>query len=114
MPNNPDYELDPLSGSLCDTLTGLNSQQQPAIGAELFVFYHSGWQKMFVNAQNIKGKNCLLQIFDVNGKEVFSSSKKTTPPYFTQDISLEGIASGMYLVTLTTEKEKLVKKFLKD
>ncbi len=114
LPNNPNYELGPLVGSPCDTLTGVQSTVYKVQGAELLVYYHSGWQKLFVNAQNIKGKDCLLQIFDVNGKEMYSSQKKTTPPFFTQDVSLEGIASGMYLVTLTTEKEKLIKKFVKN
>lgn len=64
--------------------------------------------------QNIRGKNCVLQIFDMNGKEVFSSIKTTQPPYYTQDVNCSAFADGMYVVSLTTEKEKLVKKFVKE
>jgi type IX secretion system substrate protein len=113
LPNNPDYELGALTGSICDTLTSVqeiisNSE------AELFVFYHNGWQTLFVNAQHIIGKNCLLQIFDMNGKEVFSSLKQTQPPYFTQDVNCAAFAKGMYVVVLQTEKERLVKKFVRE
>ena len=42
-----------------------------------------GGQKLFVNAQNIKGKNCLLQIVDMLGNKVYSN--QTQPFYFTED-----------------------------
>jgi hypothetical protein len=114
LPNNPNYSLSPLAGSPCDTLGVGISETEIKNNAELFVFYHTGWQKLFVNAQHIKGKNCLLQIFDIDGRIVYSSSKKTQPPYFTQDIDMSIFSKGMFIVSLQTEKEKLVKKFVKD
>jgi hypothetical protein len=68
----------------------------------------------FINAQRIKGKNCLMQIFDVNGRQIFSSEKKTQSLYFTHEVSCAAFVKGMYLVLLQTEKEKLVKRFVKD
>src|SRR6185436_9980690 len=84
LPNNPQYDMPSLSGSPCDSLTGINYITQSTLNAELFVFYNSIWQKLFVNAKKIKGKNCLLQIFDVKGREVFSEKSQRQPPYFTQ------------------------------
>ncbi len=96
LPNNPNYDLGPLAGSSCDTITGISptpalpgGEEEPA----LHVFYHSSWQKLFVNAQHIKGKICLLQVFDMNGKEVFSFSKQTQPPYYTGDVNCAAFCS---------------------
>jgi hypothetical protein len=114
LPNNPNYSLGPLAGSPCDTLgVGIN-EPILKIYPELFVFYHPGWQKLFVNAQHIKGRNCLLQINDMNGRKVFSLTKQTQPPYFTQEIDCSTLSSGVYVVSLQTEKEQLVKKFVKE
>jgi len=113
LPNNPDYEMGAWVGSPCDTLTGISNIEQGITNAEMFVFYHPGWQTAFINAQNVKGKNCLLQIFNMTGKVIFSATKCIQPPYFTMDINCEAFAKGMYVVNLKTEKETLTKNFIK-
>jgi hypothetical protein len=114
LPNNPHYGLGPLAASPCDTLGLGIAQEDIKNDAEFFVFYHDGWQKLFLNAKNIHGKNCLLQIFDINGRKIFQSSKNSQPPYFTEDVNCNTFAKGIYVVSLRTEKEKLVKKFFID
>jgi hypothetical protein len=54
LPNNPDYDLGPLTGSPCDTLTGISPT--PALPEEegaLYVYYHPVWQKAFINAKGL-------------------------------------------------------------
>lgn len=114
LPNNPNYDLGSLIGSGCDTLTGVPDIKHQESKPELFVTYVNSWNKIFVNAQHLLGKNCELQLIDINGKEIYSSFKTTTPPYFMQEISLFGFTSGMYVVKLITEKETLSKKFVKQ
>lgn len=121
LPNNPDYELPALAGSPCDTLTGLTPGPSPKErGAELFATWVSSWQKLFVNAQNLKGKKVTVEVFDVTGK-VISASPPTPLPvergeahngYFTQDIFLPNLSAGVYVVKLQTEKEMLSNKFV--
>ncbi|HNR49486.1 MAG TPA: T9SS type A sorting domain-containing protein [Bacteroidia bacterium] len=82
--------------------------------ASLHVFYNAAAEKLFINAQNFKGKYCTLQIFDVMGRKVFSSRKKIQPHYFTHDINCAALAKGMYIINLQTEKENLSKKFIKE
>ncbi len=54
LPNNPDYDLGPLAGSPCDTLVGIG--EFPAINsAAIHVFYHSSWEKVFINASGLQG-----------------------------------------------------------
>ena len=114
LPNNPDYELGADVGSPCDTLTAVSNLQWAVGRGEVTAFYHSGWQKLFVNAQNIKGKNCLLQIVDMLGNKVYSNQTQTQPPYFTQDVNVFNLSNGMYVVNLITEKEKMSCKFVKQ
>ena len=109
LPNNPDYDLGPLVGSPCDTLTSLNEAAAVA-AAVLYVYYSPQWQTAFINADKLKGTTYRLSVYDLMGKEVFSESGKITPPYFTKNLNCAGWAKGMYVVSLETEMERLVKK----
>jgi hypothetical protein len=112
LPNNPNYELGPDSGSVCDTLS-VGLQGLYPRPSELFVFYHPQLYTAFINAQNIVGKVYVLSVYDIAGNEVFHESGKLDSEYFTRDLQMTGFSSGMYIVSLTTDKEKLVKKFVK-
>jgi hypothetical protein len=114
LPNNPNYGLGALAGSACDTLTAI-APNPAAIGKEalLNLYYQQEWQKLFVNGHQIKGTNCLLQVFDVSGKLVYSNQIRTTPPYYTHDVNCQSLSKGMYVVTLQTDKEKLQGRFVK-
>jgi len=114
LPNNPDYNLGAVMGSPCDTLSVGISETEITNKASLHVFYNAAAEKLFINAQNFKGKYCTLQIFDVMGRKVFSSRKKIQPHYFTHDINCAALAKGMYIINLQTEKENLSKKFIKE
>lgn len=120
LPNNPDYDMPALAGSPCDTLTGLNPGPLPKErGAELFLTWVGSWQKLFVNAQGLKGRNVTVEVVDVSGKnlsgcchaEVRGISQNS---YFTKDIFLPNLSAGVYIVRLKTEKEVLAKKFVKE
>lgn len=113
LPNNPDYNLGPLIGSPCDTL-GLGLSEQTKRDSELKVFYHTSWQKAFVNATGLKGNTYHLQIVDAMGKIVYSIKGETQPPYFTKSVDCTGWSDGIYFVMLQTEKEKLSGKFIKQ
>ncbi|MBK8414467.1 MAG: T9SS type A sorting domain-containing protein [Bacteroidetes bacterium] len=112
LPNNPDYDLPALAGSPCDTLVGINDGPQ-AIGC-LNVFYHTAWEKAFINASNLKGKTGKLLVYDMQGKVVHSEPLKIQNGYYTRDLSMIGRADGVYLVVIETEQERLVKKVLID
>jgi hypothetical protein len=112
LPNNPDYELGKLAGSPCDTLSvGISETIEDA--SELFVYYASDWQKAFINAKGLQGKKYNLQVFDLSGKLIYQQQGNTESGYFTKDLPMEGLASGIYIVNLQTEREKLSKKFVK-
>jgi hypothetical protein len=110
LPNNPDYEMGSIAP--CDSLTAVE-QITLTNNSELFVYYHSGWQIAFINAKDLKGKNYSLSVFDLTGREVYWEDGKANR-YFTKDLNCAEFANGMYIVTLQTDKEKLVKRFVKE
>ena len=122
LPNNPNYDMPALAGSPCDTLTGLYQTFAGSVKPTIQTTYVTAWQKLFVNAQNIKGKNGVLKIFELNGKEVFSSKGEASTAssiaanggYYTLDVDCSNFASGLYLVNLQTTLENITTKFLKQ
>ncbi|MBK9638249.1 MAG: T9SS type A sorting domain-containing protein [Bacteroidetes bacterium] len=114
LPNNPDYELGAWVGSPCDTLTvGLTENNQKE---DVFfqAWYNPEWNMIHVNATKLKGKSGVLRLFDVEGRVVYEREVDVIAGgYFTGEIAMNGIASGVYIVSLTTEKDKVHSKILK-
>jgi len=81
---------------------------------QLFVTYIDSWDKLFINAQHLKGATYMLTVTDVMGRLVFKEQGKLQPPYFTKDLDCSGFSEGMYIVTLTTNRERLSQKFIKN
>jgi hypothetical protein len=114
LPNNPDYELGAWVGSPCDTLTvGLTENNQKE---EVFfqAWYNHDWNMIHVNASKLKGRSGVLRLFDVEGRVVYERKVDVIAGgYFTGEVAMNGIASGVYIVSLTTEKDKVQGKVLK-
>lgn len=111
LPNNPDYELGPLVGSVCDTLVGLYDPKTE--DSQFFVFYNPSIQTAFLNANKLKGKNYILKVYDILGKEIISLSGPLTSNYFTKDMDCSLYSDGLYIVSFFTEKEKHNWRFVK-
>ena len=111
LPNNPDYDLPALAGSPCDTLVSIGEAPQIQ-QATLNVFYHSAWEKAFINASNLKGKNGKLLVYDMQGKIIHQEPLRIQNGYYTRDLTMIGWADGVYLVVVETEQERLVKKMV--
>lgn len=114
LPNNPNYELGHLIGSPCDTLSqvGINEPvlQEPAF----YAYYDKDWNTAFINAKNLQGINVELQVFDISGKLLLKEKSNSLSGYFTKDFPMTGLADGLYVISLQTEREKLVKKIVKN
>ncbi|HNR19373.1 MAG TPA: T9SS type A sorting domain-containing protein [Bacteroidia bacterium] len=112
LPNNPDYDMPALTGSICDTITSIANNPLQTLNPKLFVSYISDWQKLFINAQNLKGKNITLTIYDATGKLIYTKDRSNAQSgYYTHNINCANFATGMYIINLVTEKEKISKKF---
>jgi hypothetical protein len=107
LPNNPNYELGPLAGSVCDTLITSVSQVQVFEPAQLKLFFHTGWRQLFVNGQYLKGKQGSLSLYSVTGQLLRREELSIQPPYYTRQWDLTGTAPGVYIVVLETEQERV-------
>ena len=113
LPNNPDYDLPDLAGSPCDTLVSIGEAPQIQQAA-LNVFYHTAWEKAFINASNLKGKNGKLLVYDMQGKIIHQEPLRIQNGYYTRDLSMQGKAHGVYLVIVQTERERLTRKMITE
>ena len=67
-----------------------------------------------VNASKLKGKSGVLLLFVVEGRVVYERKMDViSGGYLTGEIAMNGIASGVYIVSLTTEKDKVQSKIMK-
>nr|MBK9653856.1 T9SS type A sorting domain-containing protein [Bacteroidota bacterium] len=115
LPNNPNYGLGRLYGSPCDTLQWTNLTPALSKGEGVMqITYISAWEKLFVNASGLKGKNVTITIYDGRGSAIKNYELKIINGYATIDVDCSGWASGLYVVHLQTEKEMLSKKFVKE
>jgi hypothetical protein len=114
LPNNPDYELGAWVGSPCDTLTVGLSPEPVKDEAWMQAWYNSEWNMIHVNASKLNGRDGVLRLFDVEGRVVYEKKVNViNGGYFTGEIAMNGIASGVYIVSLMTEKDKIQGKVLK-
>jgi hypothetical protein len=111
--NLPNYNLGPLVGSGCDTLSVSNNFSGATI-ATLSATYIGAWQTIFVNAEKLKGQNVTMSVYDGLGSLKFElKNLKTVGGYYTQNINAANWPAGIYLIELKTNKEKLSCKVVK-
>ena len=114
LPNNPDYELGAWLGSPCDTLTVGQAENGERNDVFFQAWYNHEWNIIHVNASKLKGKSGVLRLFDVEGRVVVERKVDVIAGgYFTGEIAMNGIAAGVYIVSLVTEKDKTQGKIMK-
>jgi hypothetical protein len=112
LPNNPNYELGALIGSPCDTLT-VGISETIGYKNNITVYYDVNWQTAFVNAKGLHGKKFTFELYNINGQLIQQQQGVLDSEYYTNNLSMVGIAEGLYIIRLKTEKEVLTGKFVK-
>ena len=92
---------------MCDTLITSLSQLPAFEPAQLKLFFHTGWRQLFVNGQQLKGKQGSLSLYSVTGQLLRREEISIQPPYYTRQWDLSGTAAGVYIVVLETETERV-------
>jgi hypothetical protein len=104
LPNNPDYTLGRVAGSICDSLSiGIPAVNQDKF--QLNVFYHPGFEVAYINAQYVFGKSYSLVVSDMTGKEIYMESEKLNNSYVTKSIDCQNFENGIYLVNLIIDND---------
>jgi len=111
VPTFPNYNLGPLYGSACDTLSA---------GVEVFAANNINLQiapnpieenVLHVTYKLPQNRSGTLKVFDITGKEVF---KNTLPAWSTlQNINLPMLSDGMYFCTVSSGVYRMSKRFVK-
>ena len=109
LPNNPDFELSSWNGSPCDTITKIREITEPP---NFNIWFYPETQILFLNASKLKGKSCIVNIYDISGRLIKNYEGKPYEGYFTLDIQFQVISNGIYIVELSSEKEKVSSKFI--
>ncbi len=107
LPNNPDYELGALTGSICDTLTSVKEITEQNV---INIFPNPFFNKIALQYQqhsNTKIKEAT--IFNSTGEIVFE--KKVAQTLYELDLSF--LPNGVYFLTIHTEKSTITKKLVK-
>ncbi|MBK8848134.1 MAG: T9SS type A sorting domain-containing protein [Bacteroidetes bacterium] len=105
-----DYNMGPLTGSICDTL-GLSIASNVLVQAHLNAYYHQSWHAIIINADKLKGNRASIRIVNSEGKEVYLSiNEKIMLGYLQKNVTLPNIASGIYIVTVTSGGQQLSQK----
>ncbi len=66
------------------------------------------WNMIHVNASKLQGKTGVLRLVDIEGRVVFEKpAEVVSGGYFTTEIYMNELSSGVYVVNLVTEKETL-------
>ncbi len=109
VPNHPNYNLGPVVGSVCDTLSvGLS---EPAHDFRFSISPNpvsDGVVKLtYILPQNKAG---VLEVFDLTGQRVYSQQ---LPPWSTlQFMQLPELSSGLYTCVIRSGNEKTTKKLV--
>ncbi len=114
LPNNPNYDLGPDSGSVCDTLTvGVMYPALSTLHSALSVFYHNDWKIAFINAEHLKGSKAELVLYDLSGKAIYKATGNIYNGYFTFDLIMSDYPDGLYIVALQNNHQRLTGKVVK-
>jgi len=107
LPNNPDYELGALTGSICDTLTSVKEITEQNV---INIFPNPFFNKIALQyQQHSSTKIKEATIFNSMGEIVFE--KKVTQTLYELDLSF--LPNGIYFLTIHTEKNTITKKLVK-
>jgi hypothetical protein len=112
MPNHPNYNLGPLIGSGCDTLTSINEQYTRAT-LQLSVYPNPVVSEQVEITYSLEqNKAGILDVMNATGKLIF---KKTLPQWSSyQKLNIPGIGNGIYLMRLNSGNKTTLFKFVKQ
>ncbi len=110
IPNHPNYFLGPEAGTICDSLTNDVSTISNAFH-EYNLFPNPARDKLYIPQKNnsIKTIKIINSIGQSQHAEYFQN---TSHEYVEVDISL--LSSGVYFIEMLSDKEKIVRRFIKE
>jgi len=110
VPNVVNYSLGPLYGSGCDTLTSTKALPTAAFTLGVYPNPFSNELQLSVGGLTTKA---MVEITDVLGRTVYSNAFSPSGYSIHRGVDVSLLSSGVYVLTLTANNERLVRKVVK-
>jgi hypothetical protein len=109
VPNHPNYNLGPVVGSVCDTLSvGLTEVTHDFHFSIMPNPVSDGWVKLTYLLPQYKAG--VLEVYDLTGQQVYSQQ---LPPWSTlQYVQLPELSNGLYTCVIRSGNERVAKKMV--
>jgi len=78
------------------------------------IFYSSGAEELYLDAELNEDESYTLVLIDQTGKEVFKEYSEFSKGRNSYSINVQKFSSGLYILKLQSEKNKFVKRWLKN
>ncbi|MBK6447384.1 MAG: T9SS type A sorting domain-containing protein [Bacteroidetes bacterium] len=98
MPNNPDYDLGPVPGSICDSLSVQISEHLPETSFTLYP--NPAFDKVHLHFSSPSTEKITIKILDIKGSLIFQEEINSVD----SELDLSKIYNGVYFVKVEGEK----------
>jgi len=104
LPNNPKYNLGPLTGSLCDTITvGINEYFDNPSGLRDLVYPNPASGQVTYTSNQVFGKNERLIIKDNTGRETGTFELPENLNFY--KLAISDLQPGIYFITRVSDSK---------
>ncbi len=76
------------------------------------VYPNPATDQVTLNFSSDKSESATIQISDILGKNMYTKSISTTPGIYSKNIDVSNIPNGVYSITVSTNKNRLNKRFI--
>lgn len=108
LPNNPNYELGPLTGSLCDTITSVGIEPNKA-NFTFSLYPNPSYNRVTLKLNSAKQQNAILSVYNNIGALLLQ--KPITLQ--TQSLDVTELPAGVYFIRIEVDEYSLVQKLIK-
>ncbi len=114
-PNYINYDLGPLIGSPCDTLSNSTPQTpKPPLGGLIQCYPNPATNEVSIKINNVPLGNYTLSIHSPLTTEVMHIAGKNTAKDFTKTLQVHGLVSGVYFVKLQVDGMEWYGRFVRE
>ena len=98
LPNNPDYEMGPLQGSVCDTLVNIST-----IPEELQLGIYPNPTNGLINFNRLLPSDAIVKVYDTSGREMLIEKSPN-------QINISNLENGYYILKIFENQELIFHK----
>ncbi|MFC4815703.1 reprolysin-like metallopeptidase [Flavobacterium sp. GCM10023249] len=101
--------LNSWSLNICNIQAALSNSENELASLKIYPNPNKG--RFTIEFPSLSGKNVEVKVYDVRGRQIFDSSYVANGA-FSQEVNLEDVQSGIYLVNITDGDKKITKRIV--